>query len=200
MLPREVLKLLKNVQHYTRLEKHALQLLEHGMYITDKCARPIISNKVMQTMCLFTKYIIGIPFFVMWDESYETYDPLVCRHFVLSICHTWRLHRLPFMFPTKSQWPLQGAAIAYAGIGLARNLSATGALVVTNIEARRIDFRIEAKIKCEELRNFTTLFKALPSICGAHQSNKSFQSHQHFGTQDKVLVLFYGIMMPAAYH
>lgn len=27
-----------------------------------------------------------------------------------------------------------GAAIAYAGIGLSRNLSATGALVVTNIE------------------------------------------------------------------
>lgn len=30
-----------------------------------------------------------------------------------------------------------GAAIAYAGIGLSRNLSATGALVVTNVEAWR---------------------------------------------------------------
>ena len=32
---------------------------------------------------------------------------------------------------------LKGAAIAYAGIGLSRNLSATGALVVTNIDPRR---------------------------------------------------------------
>ena len=68
---------------------------------------------------------------------------------------------------------LAGAAIAYAGIGLSRNLSATAALVVTNIDPWIL--ASASKAKCAGF------------VLGCAIMEQA---------EDKVLVLCYGVMMP----